>query len=135
MIIPPNSIIVSGPVIIEEGKVLLNKEKKESGITPWLFPGGTVESFDISLQDTCKREVKEEMGIDIEILAPLMPILHTDNGRLVILIHFLAQRIGEVTPGENIVEWAWHDIKDLPPDCAPNVSEVINDIVHGPKLQ
>lgn len=135
MFIPPNSIIAAGPVIIEEGKVLLNREKKENGITPWYFPGGTVESFDISLQDACKREVKEEMGIDIEILAPLMPVLHIEDGRLIILIHFLAQRQGEISPGENIVQWAWHDITNLPPDCAPNVSEIINDIVHGPKLQ
>lgn len=123
-----HTIIASGPVIIEKDKVLLNKEKKANGITPWLFPGGEVEDFDISLEEACKREVKEEMGIDVEILRPLRPLLHRrpeHPDKLVILIHFLAKRIGEPKSAENIAEWGWHDINNLPNDCAQNVYEVI----------
>jgi len=43
-------------------------------------------------------------------------------------VHYLARRIGDITPGENIVEWAWHDINALPENCAPNVYEIIQDI-------
>ena len=127
MRLPANSIIASGPVIIEDGKVLLNKEKKPTGITPWFFPGGEVENFDISLEEACRREVKEEMGIDIKIIKPLKPVMLHQNGRVVILIHWLAKRIGEVKPGSDIAEWAWHDITRLPSDCAPNVYEIIKD--------
>ncbi len=108
MILPPNSIIASGPVIVENNKVLLNKEQKPNGITPWLFPGGEVERFDISLEEACKREVMEEMGLEVEILRPLKPMLvyRPDTpDKIAILIHYLANRIGEVTPGANIVEW------------------------------
>lgn len=131
MYLPAETIIASGPIIIENGKVLLNKEKKEdSRITPWLFPGGEVESFDITLEDACKREVMEEMGIEVEIIRPLKPMLvfrpdHPE--KLVILIHYLAKRIGEIKPGKNILEWDWFDINNLPNDCAPNVFEVIRE--------
>lgn len=127
MILPPNSIIASGPVIIENNKVLLNKEKKEHGSDIWMFPGGMVENFDIPLEETCRREVKEEMGIDIEILKPLLPVLLHKDGRVIILIHFLAKRIGEIKPDMDIAEWGWHDIDNLPPDCASNVYAVVED--------
>ncbi len=131
MYLPDQTIIASGPVIIENGKVLLNKEKKENGrITTWLFPGGEVESFDISLEEACKREVMEEMGIEVEIIQPLKSMLiHRPDHpeKLVILIHYLAKRIGEIKPGENIVEWNWFDINNLPEDCAPNVRAVVEE--------
>lgn len=126
MILPNNSIIASGPVIIEDGKVLLNKEIKESGITPWFFPGGEVEDFDKSLVEACKREAKEEVGIDVEIIRPLDTLLHKkSDGSVVILVHYLAKRIGEIKKGDNIAEVAWHDINNLPEDCANNVKEII----------
>lgn len=131
MNLPANSIIASGPVIIENNKVLLNKERAPDGhITPWYFPGGEVEDFTMDLAVTCKGEVKEEMGIDVEILKPLPTILRTlPNGRVVILAHYLAKRLGEVKPGTDIAEWAWHDTHNLPPDCAPNVYEIIKDLL------
>lgn len=130
MKLPKGSIIASGPVIIEDGKVLLNKEQKESGITPWMFPGGEVEEFDKSLEDACKREVKEELGIDIEIIKPLEPMMLQKDGRIIILIHYLAKRIGEIQPGENIVEWDWHDKNNLPDDCASNVYFILKNYPH-----
>jgi len=128
MQLPQGSIIASGPVIIENHKVLLNKEKKESGISQWMFPGGEVEDFDIGLEEACRREAKEEMGIDVEIIRPLKPVMLAKDGRVIVLIHYLAKRIGEISPGPETAEWAWHDISNLPPDCAPNVYEVLKNI-------
>lgn len=130
MKLPVETIMASGPVIIEDDKVLLNKEKKGDMITPWFFPGGEVEQFDITLEDACVREAKEELGIDVHIVKALRPILiprPEDPDRLVILIHFLATRTGDIVPGDHVAEWAWHDIHNLPEDCAPNVPLVIND--------
>ncbi len=127
MKLPLGSFIASGPVIIEDGKVLLNKESKPTGITPWMFPGGEVEEFDKTLEAACQREVGEEMGITVEIIQPLKPIMFYKEGKVIVLIHYLAKRKGEVVPGEGIVEWGWHDINNLPADCAPNVYEVIED--------
>jgi ADP-ribose pyrophosphatase YjhB (NUDIX family) len=124
---PSNSTVASGPVIIENGKVLLNKEQKPSGVTPWMFPGGEVEDFDNSLETACEREVGEEMGIKIKIIKPLKPILLHKDGKVIILIHYLAERIGEITLGKDTVEYGWHDINNLPKDCAPNVYEIIKD--------
>jgi hypothetical protein len=46
----------------------------------------------------------------------------TPDGNLdVILVHFLAKRIGEIIPGEDIRAWDWLDISNLPEDLAPNI--------------
>ncbi len=129
-------IIASGPVIIENNKVLLNRH----GDTPkkqklWKFVGGKVEIDDYNpaidiLEAACKREVKEEMGIEIEILVAIKPMLIVkpeDSNQYVILIHYLAKRIGKITPGIDIIEWAWHDIDNLPENCAPNIQPIIDD--------
>ena len=62
-------IIASGPVIVENGKVLLNKHGED---VFWKFCGGKVEDYNTNLADNARREVKEEMGITrIRVIAPL----------------------------------------------------------------
>ncbi|MFA6296664.1 MAG: NUDIX domain-containing protein [Patescibacteria group bacterium] len=126
-------IIASGPVIIENNKVLLNKHGDDNF---WKFPGGKVENFDFKdwnnfLEDSANREVKEEMGIDVKIVKPLKTMLipkPNEKESYVVLVHFLAERIGDVKPGKDIREWKWIDINNLPEDCAPNVKEIINSL-------
>lgn len=94
MSIPEKTIIACGPVIIEKGKVLLNREAKDYGTSPWLFSGGKMEDLDAGFEETCIREVKEEMGIDIEIIRPLKPMIVSrpeDKTQKAILIHYLAK--------------------------------------------
>lgn len=119
----PKIIIVSGPVIVENSKALLNKH---GDTLFWKFCGGRVEDYGINLIDNAEREVKEEMGIEIKILDETPFITYatkeTDEGKIdVILVHFLAERIGEIKPGEDITDWSWHDINNLPSDLAPNI--------------
>lgn len=117
-------IIASGPVIIEDNKVLLNQH---GDTTFWKFCGGKVEDYEINLIETAKREVKEEMGLEIEITDPEPFLLHTtketEDGNIdVILVHYLAKRIGEISPGEDIREWRWIPAKELENEnLAPNI--------------
>ena len=119
----PKIIIASGPVIVEDNKVLLNKHGDTAF---WKFCGGRVENYEDNLIDNAKREAKEEMGIDIEILdkEPFFAFTRKEKeGEMIdiILVHFLAKRIGEIKPGEDILKWDWLDINNLPKDLGPNV--------------
>lgn len=128
-------IVASGPVVVEDGKVLLNRHgDDEEARKYWKFIGGRVELLDIDfnpadvLEAVCKREVAEEMGLEIEIIVPLKPMMikHPNKeNTYVILIHYLAKRIGEVQPGPDIVDWNWFDINNLPENLAPNIRPVI----------
>lgn len=115
----PKIIIASGSVIVENGQVLLNKHGDDEF---WKFCGGKVEDFELDLIETAKKEVMEEMGIEIEILNPRPFILHVVKGdKDIVLMHFLAKRIGEIKPGADIKAWRWLDLRDLPPDLGPNI--------------
>jgi len=126
-------IIASGTVIIENNKVLLNKHGDDDF---WKFCGGRVEDDESNLKDAAIREVKEEMGIEIEILdeEPYFYYVEKDieEKRVsVILAHFLAKRIGEINPGSDIREWQWLDIDDLNKEnIAPNVLPVIKHFLN-----
>ena len=57
-------IIISGPVIIKDNEVLLNKQGDDNF---WKFCGGKQKAEE-SLVETAIRRSKEELGIEIEIL-------------------------------------------------------------------
>ena len=120
-------IIASGPVIVENNRVLLNKH----GDTPfWKFCGGKVKDFDTNLIENAKREVYEEMGIEIKILdnEPFFTFTRKEKDSKeidIILVHFLAKRIGEIKPGTDIREWGWHDLQKLPTDLGPNITPTL----------
>lgn len=67
-----------GAIIVnDDGEFLLmkrgKKAKNERG--KWEFPGGGIE-FGDTMHDTIKKEMHEELGIEIEIIDHLPPIDH-----------------------------------------------------------
>ncbi len=120
-------IIASGPVIVENNRVLLNQHGDDSF---WKFCGGRVEDFEENLLEAAQREAKEEMGIELEILNTEPFVIWTckdlSDGRLdILLVHYLAKRIGEVKPGSDIRAWDWFDLDNLPDNLAPNIVPVL----------
>ena len=136
MFLPEKSIIASGPVIIEEhgGRVctLLNRHKPtaDKPNPQWQFCGGTMEDFDISLEETARREAREEMGFDIKIERLIdICLVKKGDGGVAVLVHYLAKRIGEVVLGQEIAEGDWFPVDDLPEDCAPNIKPIISKLL------
>ncbi len=108
---------------MEDNKVLLNISGNDNF---WKFCGGKIKD-DETLQATSERRSKEEMGIEIKILDENPFLLHTSKeiGTEkvdVILVHYLAERIGEIKLGEDIREWKWIPLEDLKKEnLAPNI--------------
>jgi len=117
----PKIIIASGPVIVENNQVLLNKHGDTAF---WKFCGGQTREEE-NLMETAVRRAKEEMGIEIEILEeePFITFARkkTEEDIDVILVHFLAKKINEIQPGKDIREWGWHNLDKLPQDLGPNI--------------
>ncbi len=116
-------IIASGPVIVEDNKVLLDISGEDNF---WKFCGGRVREDETLVQTTARR-ANEELGINIEITDNEPLLLYTkkkkdNNTSDVILAHFLAKRIGEIMPGEDIREWKWIALEELSSEnLAPNI--------------
>jgi len=125
------TIIASGPVIIEDGKLLVNKDAKDDF---YKLPGGTVEQGD-SLTEACINESKQENNADIEIIKPLNPMIiyknpQTNEEMTIVLIHYKAKLLNKdkIKPIEPIQEVTWLDIEEIKQDkhkVAPNIKFLI----------
>ena len=118
-------IIASGPVIVEKGKVLLNKHGEDSF---WKFPGGSADNMEHDLQEVAKMEAKSEMGVDIEITDQEPFIVHTKKDEVdVLLVHYNAKRTNEdIAPRDDIREWKWMPLKDLEKEeLGPNIESTL----------
>lgn len=126
------SIIASGPVIVEEGKLLVNKDLKDDF---YKLPGGTVEPNTEDLEEACHRETREENNAEIEIIKPLNPMViyknpQTNEEMTIILIHYEAKLLNknEIKPIAPIQEVTWLDIEEIKKgkhNVAPNIKFLI----------
>lgn len=57
-------------IINEKNELLLQQRKKSPEAGFWSIPGGRLEMFE-TFENAVKREVKEETGVDIEVLVEL----------------------------------------------------------------
>jgi len=56
-----------GVIVLKDKRILLGKRKNSHGDGSWSFPGGHLELWE-SFSDCALREVKEETGLDIDII-------------------------------------------------------------------
>jgi ADP-ribose pyrophosphatase YjhB (NUDIX family) len=120
-------IIASGPVIIEDGKLLVNKDNKDSF---YKLPGGRVHEGE-GLKECCIRETKEENNGSIKIIKPLSPMIlwknpETKEKMCIILVHYEAKLVNkrELKPNPPIQEVRWLNIKKIKQGeykVAPNI--------------
>jgi len=98
--------------------VLLVKRTSDSRNSPglWCRPGGAVEQGE-SPEEACIREVKEEIGIDIEVLEQLDKCRHDEW----LAIGFLC-RIKSGTP-KNLEPHKHDEVKWWPLDNLPELAE------------
>ncbi len=125
-------LIASGPVIIEQGKLLVNKDNKDDF---YKLPGGTIEEGIEDLEKACHREVKEENNAEIKIIKPLHPMIlwknpQTTEKMTILLIHYLAtlKNKQEIKPTPPIQEIKWLDIEEIKKgehNVAPNIKFLI----------
>jgi len=105
------------------------KSKNEVGV--WSKPGGTVE-FGEKVEDAVKREIKEELGVDIKLskfLGFTNHIIKSENQHWV-TFNYLAKIIeGEpkIMEPEKIAEIKWFNLRNLPEKLSQTTSEPIKD--------
>lgn len=106
-----------------------SKSQNEAGF--WSKPGGTVE-FNEKVEDAIKREIKEELGVNIELTKPLgftNHILNSENQHWV-AIHYLAKIInGEphIMEPDKIEEIKWFNFDHLPNNLTQTTRDPIRD--------
>jgi len=104
-----------GAGVVRRGDKILISQRPLKGLLGglWEFPGGKQEPGE-SLRDTVRREIKEELGINIEVGKKLAEIDHAySHFKITLHAHECAYRSGQVQ-ALGVRAWRWvkpHELK------------------------
>lgn len=104
-----------------KGEILFGLRKGSHGAGTWSFPGGHVD-FGESPRTTVYRELKEETGLDVALVAvyrqcPWASSHWPDDDKQYVTLFFSAHYIGgevQVMEPDKCVEWKWFPIDKWP---------------------
>lgn len=115
----------------KEGKILIDKRLSTDSLGGfWEFPGGKIENGE-TVVDCIKREVKEELDIDIKVGEHLITINHIySEDKIVLIVH-----VCEILQGEpktiECQEIRWVNMSDLSSFQFPEANiNIINALIN-----
>lgn len=129
-------ITVVGLVHVEAGRLLVVRSRNKKA---FYLPGGKIEAGE-SLEDAVRREVREELGIEIsapELLKRYVaPAYGEGEGAMVDMTCFTADLLGTPVPTAEIAELTYvtRDEYRAHAETAPAIHEVLSDLVESGQL-
>ena len=110
---PDRPIVGVGAVVIENGRILLVRRASPPRVGQWSLPGGAQEIGE-TYAEACAREVREETGLEIEILGLIDvvdSIARDDSGQVkyhYLLVDLLARPSGgTLKAGSDVADVRW----------------------------
>jgi len=104
-------------VVFCSNKILIQKRSSNEDVFPglWGIPGGTVEITDINLEDALKREVLEEVDIEIKNIFLVKNNIKAKEAYGMIYLMYIADyKSGEAKSKDGETEEVfWLDIKNI----------------------
>lgn len=129
---PKPPTLVTAGVIFNEGKVLIAQRKKGDRLAgKWEFPGGKVEPKE-KPKDCLIRELKEELGIEVEVIDIFHAFIYQYPWGKMQFIAYLARLTPASREPEAIEceDYRWVPIKDLPAyDFVPADWEIVGELL------
>ncbi|MEM4733021.1 MAG: NUDIX hydrolase [Candidatus Bathyarchaeia archaeon] len=110
---PERPVVGVGAIIINDGKILLEKRKSPPAKGKWSVPGGLVELGE-KIEQAVIREVKEETGLDVaspRLVDVVDHISLDEEGKVmyhfVIIDYFVTVKDGELRAASDADELTW----------------------------
>lgn len=116
----------------ENNEILMMLRNKEPAKDKWAIPGGKVEMFE-TLEETLKREMKEELGVQIEVTNFLCNVqdINKEKGEHWIMpvyeTKIVSGNIVNIEP-EKHKKLKWFHIDEVPENISYMTQMVINEI-------
>lgn len=109
----------------DDGLILIDRRRQEGLLGGmWEFPGGKIEP-DETVEECIKREIQEELGIEVVVGDRLITVDHTySHFRVTLNVHHCQYQSGEPQPIE-CDEIRWVTLEELPNYPFPKANEKI----------
>jgi A/G-specific adenine glycosylase len=109
----PHYDVTAGIIWREDGRFLIARRPLDGLLGGlWEFPGGKQETGE-SLTETLRREIMEELGIEIQVGIPLTTVKHAYTHFRISLHAFHALHVRGVPKNLGVDDHAWVRLEDL----------------------
>jgi len=134
-------MVGAGALIHKGGKVLLVKRNNEPNKGRWALPGGLVELGE-KVEDAVRREVKEEVGLDVKLekLLDVRDDIHYDGTSRVkyhyVLVDYLAAPAGgDLRLNRESGDFRWFNPGEVSRiNASQNTKDVVKRYAEGNKV-
>ncbi len=127
--VPHHTIAVG--LVMDNGRVLIQRRPESAMLGGlWEFPGGNQEPGE-ALEATCAREIREELGIEVAVEAPVARVEHAYS-HFRITMHAFRCRLVSGTPETETGEpWTWAPIEALDDYAFPRANRRVIEALHA----
>ena len=128
-LLPAPTLGVSGIVFNNQKQILLIQRNQPPAMGLWSIPGGKLEAGE-SLLEACRREIKEETGLDTEVKNIVAVVERRVEGFHYVIIDYLAQLVDEENnqpiARSDVSEARWVNLEHLGDyDLVEGLAEII----------
>lgn len=96
------------------GKLLIDQRPPDGMLGGlWEFPGGKMEEQDADLAACLRREIQEELAMEIAVLDQLTTVKHAYTHFCITLHAFHAQHVGGEPQPIGVADWRWVTLAEL----------------------
>ena len=126
---------VTAGIIWKDGKFLITLRPPRGLLGGlWEFPGGKQEEGE-SLEECLQREIREELGIEIEVGDPLVSVKHAYSHFRITLHVFPCRYIGGQIQLRECDDYCWIDEGDLDVFAFPAADRKVIEVLRNKKLE
>lgn len=119
-------VIAVGAVVVKDGELLMVRRKNDPGKGLWSIPGGRLEPGEY-ISAAVAREVKEETGLDVEVLG-LLGIFEVPGDPHYVVLDHIASHAGDDEPvaGDDVDDVRWVPVDGVSElQCTPRLEETL----------
>ena len=130
----PHKVIGVGVIHNNQGEILIDRRLNRGEMAGlWEFPGGKIEN-DETVEECVKREIKEELGIEVAVGARLLTINHDYvKFTITLFVHYCQYLSGEPQTIE-CQEVRWVKVEEIHQYTFPQANIKIIDMLQRQKM-
>jgi A/G-specific adenine glycosylase len=100
--------------VIQSGDQILIAQRPANGMLGglWEFPGGKQEPGE-SLPECLRREIREELGVEIEVGEPVISVKHSYTHFKITLHAFYCRLLSGVPQALQVADWRWVTLPEM----------------------